>query len=332
MVTYRYALADGKVVDAEALRNQEDLPVECYCLACEGRMIAKVRGLHNQPHFAHHPGSNCNPETYLHRLGKQAFYEVFNECLVSGGRYEIVLDHPIVCRRFESSLGFSCPTDRTQEVTYNLLDYYDKALLEKRDGTFIPDLLLFKTSNPARRIYVEIAVTHFLSEAKERSCERIIEISLERESDLAKITGRKLTQLNAKFFNFRTATEVASDSECKCAGIRTHAFTVYKSGKSHLADDTMASIASSYRKNESSIAYFRLIDPKTEDFGFSESYLYKESVRKAAAEGFPIRNCYLCIHQGNNFRKATRVPIYCKRFHKVCDSSEAIQCSEYACE
>jgi competence CoiA-like predicted nuclease len=51
------------------------------CLGCDNILIAKVNGKIKQPHFAHKSIQECNGETYLHRLGKQVFFEVYQKCL-----------------------------------------------------------------------------------------------------------------------------------------------------------------------------------------------------------------------------------------------------------
>lgn len=333
MVQYRFAKQpDGSVTDALELAGMELAKSDFLCLGCELPLVAKVNGSMRRPHFAHHPGTTCSPETYLHQLGKKVFAEVFSECVRTGEPFEIELQHPLVCRRFENFLGSACVQKGTRSKTYDLTSYFNCVITEQRDGQFIPDLLLTSDSKPSNKVYVEIAVTHFLSETKENSAERIIEIPLESEDDLEHIRSRCLTENNAHFRNFTTESQSFVDADCRCADRPCYAFFIYDSGKCVLDRSTLAGLLSKRHKLGDKVQYFQLIDCR--DSGF-DNFLpdpgsrFREAVEKAWQNGFPLKNCYLCRYQGDNFAGGTARPIYCKCLKKTCNSNEAVTCEAF---
>ena len=332
MVQYRFARnSEDVIVDANELASGDHFELEAFtCVSCERRLVAKVHGAIRQPHFAHHPGSDCQPETYLHKLGKQVFADEFLASLKAGEPFEIVVQHPKICRRFEEHLNSPCIMSGTEEKTYDLTNYYNEVRLEKPDGEFIPDLLLFHRKYPDRKLYIEIAVTHFLSDKKSRSCEKIIEIPISNEEDLNKIRSRRLTAKEARFLNFTTPSELPNDADCKCATKRAFGFMVFRSGKCFIEDSTLSDVASKSRPNQDLIEYFRVVVADEERYRpQSASFVFREAVEHAAEEGFPIKNCYLCEFQGDNFVKGQKTPIYCKRFKKKCKSDAAAACNAY---
>ena len=297
---------------------------------CEKRLVAKVKGSIRQPHFAHHSGANCQPETYLHKLGKQVFADEFSECLNTGKPFEIVIEHPRICRRFEEYLDSPCILKHSEEKTYDLTNYYNVVRMEERDGQFIPDLLLTSNENPDRKLYIEVAVTHFLSDKKSRSSEKIIEIPISTEEDLQKIRSHLLTPKEARFLNFTTPSELPVDADCRCANKRAFAFMVFRSGKCYLEDSTLSDVSSKSRPNQRSIDYFRVIVADEDRYlPQSAGFVFQDAVKQAAEEGFPIKNCYLCQFQGDNFAGDKGKPVYCKRFKKKCSSDAAINCREF---
>lgn len=333
MVEYRYARClDGTVIEADKLAERGVADGEEFsCLACEHRLIAKVRGTQRRPHFAHHPGAMCSFETYLHFLGKQVFADVYNDCLARGEPFEIELTHPRVCRKFEHVIGSPCPLEGSQTKAYDLTGHYNAVRLEQREGDFVPDLLLFDRDRPELRIFVEIAVTHFLSEKKERSSERIIEIPMESEADLAKIRSRKLTEGDARFVRFLTASETVTDRDCKCAHRTAFAFIVFDSGKSVLRAEPLGIVESERMRRGEKIAYFRILDVQDDGIAYrpSRSQAFINGVRQAKVDGFPLKNCYLCRYQGDSHKGDPDNPVYCKCFKKYCNSNEAVSCSAF---
>lgn len=332
MVQYRYARSvAGGIVDASQLAKVERSPDWSFiCLGCDQPLVAKVHGRDHAPHFAHRADATCCDETYLHHLGKKVFFEEFTKCRVSGLPFEIELSYPLFCRKYECDLQGPCRIDGSHVRSHDLATLCDDIQMEYPDGSFIPDLLLRDTRGRRLKIFVEIAVTHFLSENKKRSGERIIEIPIDSEADVAKIRSHRLTAQNCRFVNFTTESQSLTDSQCRCHDRLAYAFIVYNSGKSFLEESTLAALVALRRRRQETIRYFKLL-VMSPDRGFlpSRGNAFQRAVLEASKEGFPLRNCYLCRYQGDNFNGDNAQPIYCKHLKLRCGSNHAVECQAF---
>lgn len=200
MARYQYAKDEqGRIVKAIDLVGQN--VGEYICIGCDNALIAKVNGKIKKPHFAHKAVLECNGETYLHRLGKRAFFDTYQKCLQENEPFYVTFHVPKKCQKFKRTIRKHCDLGYEQK-RFDLTNYYSKIEVEKKNDSFIPDLLLSRESQPNENIYIEIAVTHFLSEKKESSGKRIIEIPLDTEEDVEKIYKADLQQNDALFIGF----------------------------------------------------------------------------------------------------------------------------------
>lgn len=334
MANYKFALnSSGFVIQASDIANK---PVsDTYkCLGCDNELIAKVNGSLREPHFAHKSKVECNGETYLHKLGKHTFYQKYNDCLSNNTPFNIKLSSTRLCKKFKPLLLTNCNLGST-EKTYDLTNYYSEINIEKRDESFIPDLLLSSRSNPNEKIYIEIAVTHFLSNEKENSNKKIIEITLEDESDISKITKGEITSEDALFINFNQSTTAISDSDCKCAHKPIFAFFVFNSGKALLQRESLTAAYEYMHRNKNSIIYSNLINQQTikenEILSNTEhsGALFVEQVKLAYERQVKIRNCYLCKYKGENWDYDRQNPIFCRGKKIKCTSNQAATCDWY---
>lgn len=334
-VQYLYARdADGATVNAERLPSAREEWAEPFvCLGCETELVAKVRGETRAKHFAHKPGTACAPETYLHRLGKEVFRETYLACLAEGAPFEVVMDHPRVCTKHRALLRKRCDHG-TVEQAFDLTRYYDAVRMETRDGAFVPDLLLYAQDRPGRKLYVEIAVTHFLSEEKEASGERIVEIPIETEADVERIRERRLTEEHASFVGFqRQAVEVV-DGACACGRRTAYALFIYASGKGVLKEATLAELSAWRKKYGDRIAYARLFVPR--DFAedrfpphVDNGQLFVELLLEAREQGYDARNCFLCRYGGQSWDSFSGKGAFCKIDRVACNSNTAVSCGKW---
>lgn len=332
MVQYRYARgADEKIVDASQLaRVEKSDDWNFICLGCNQPLVAKVHGNHKAPHFAHRADTTCSDETYLHQLGKMVFFEEFKKCRASSQPFEIELSYPLFCRKYECELQRPCRIEGLHVKSHDLATLCDDIQVECPEGSFIPDLLLRDTRGKRLKIFVEIAVTHFLSESKECSGERIIEIPIDCEADVAKIRSHRLTSQNCRFVNFATESQSLTDAQCRCHDRLAYAFIVYNSGKSFLEHSTLAAISALRRRRQNTISYFKLTATTREaDHLPSRGNAFQRAVLEARKEGFPLRNCYLCRYQGDNFNGDNSRPVYCKYLKVRCGSNHAVECKAF---
>lgn len=333
MIKYRFALNEnGQTVCADDIAGQ--LVVDKYsCVGCGNPLIAKVNGEKVKPHFAHKVQVECSGETYLHKLGKAAFVETYKKCLEEGEPFKIRLRSAKTCTKFYPAIMTGCSLGEV-EKEYDLTGYYQHVEVEKRDGQFIPDVLLVSKTRPDETIYIEIAYTHFLSEQKERSHKRIIEIPIESEEDVEKIRRANLSANEALFIGFNHATEAITDSECKCASKKCYAFFVYKSGKSNLELNELVAVHAK-AAGKGQVIYSNLFFPdggekrKAFQDQAEGGRLYIEQVKLAASRDVPIKNCYICRYHGENYDSVNGHTIFCKTFKKTCGSNEAAECERY---
>jgi competence protein CoiA-like protein len=132
------------------LQHIDDVPsglaCDCTCPACERRMVAK-KGPIQAHHFAHYSDRNdssCTSagETALHKYAKKILDQ----------RLEIGLPEMVV----------SGDGDREVVVQATKLKF-DRAVLEVRDGSIVPDVVLELRD---RRLIIEFRVTHACDDVK----------------------------------------------------------------------------------------------------------------------------------------------------------------------
>ena len=139
MARYQYAKDQlGQVVRAIDLVGKEQHS-DFICLGCDNILIAKVNGKIKQPHFAHKIIQECNGETYLHRLGKQVFFDVYRKCLEENEPFYITFHVPKKCNKFRRSIRKNCDLGFI-EKKFDLTEYFSIIEVEKREENFIPDL------------------------------------------------------------------------------------------------------------------------------------------------------------------------------------------------
>ena len=258
MPLYRYAHnSTGQVFDIEQLSRAAAQRLGPFtCTACGGRLVARF-GKVREKHFAHKSSGECGEETYLHQLGKQTFYDTYKRCLGEGLPFTIEYTHDLVCARYEADLGHRCVVKQVA-MSYDLTRYYSDIHFEKRDGAFVPDLLLDNEHHPTRKLYVEIAVTNFVSEAKKRSRHRIIEIPVKGEADLEAISRAHLKEPEVGFFNFERQLPHTKAGECPCNADLRSLFLVFRTGTCKLLQLPSALIEQGIIQREAKVAYAKV--------------------------------------------------------------------------
>lgn len=333
MAQYRFAFnAAEELIDAYELQPERDSGEKSYtCLGCGEALIAKVKGEKKEKHFAHKAHALCSEETYLHRLAKHVFYRTYLDCIATQQPFTITLSHPRLCEKYATLMGHACSLGHSTKQ-HDLTRYFDRIDLEKRDGSFIPDLKIYRSGNKEQKIYVEIAVTHFLSQEKQQSDHKIIEIPIEIEEDIVKITGRNLTENMASFINFDRNPAPVVDAECVCARKEYLCLFIYKSHKSYLERAPLEELVRKHTKSSEKVVYSRLLEVDGNEHYSSadgDGFYYVRMVEEAAKRGFPVRNCFVCQYSGENYDSLSGKPIFCK-FHKMtCHSNHAVDCQIY---
>lgn len=333
MPQFRYAYnRQNELVDVlELPQDLSGFDDEFTCIGCGTPLIAKTKGEKREKHFAHKANqrATCSEETYLHKLAKTTFVQVYSDCLENNEPFCIKLTHQKICTKFSGSLGHPCHIG-TVTKEHDLTRYYDGVRLEPRDNAFVPDVIIYDTRDEAKKVYIEIAVTHFLSDEKRGSENRIIEIPIESENDIDKIRSKRLTESDASFINFENRNAPVTDGECKCAKDLYFCLFIYESGKSFLEYGTLGELEAKRKRVAGSIRYESLVRARGQEAVFLEQGPYfVELIEEAHRRGFPVKNCFLCRYAGRNWSPHGVDPVFCKITKRTCGSNEAVQCARF---
>jgi hypothetical protein len=334
LVEHRYAYTPERtIIDIQDLTPEDRRILGPFtCIGCGRELIAKM-GTRRQKHFAHKQQVICNRETYLHQLAKTTFYETYRRCLAEGQPFCIELRHTRICTRFESILKYMCLKHHGTKREYDLTSYYTDIEMEKHSEGFVPDVRLIDPTRPSEDIYIEIAVTHFLSEEKQRSGKRIIEIPIEHEDDIGPISRCFITEEQARFVNFRRGPVIVADGECICADQSYAVFTVHANGESYLKVNTARDIEDTMKREGQTIQYISINSQAIDHVGkfMLNDYndIFTAEAERAYSRGHPIRTCFLCRYAGTNLQSITVEPIYCRKFKQVCTSNAAVKCNSF---
>lgn len=317
-IKYRYSYTINKedIVDINTLDRQSIYNSNIFkCLGCDNVLIP-VLGDIRQKHFRHKVNINCSSETYLHKLAKTTFYQVYKDCLDKGKPYCISFEQTRICNHYNKDYLVNCLYNETEQ-SFDLTHYFSKIYLEEKQASFIPDLLL--TNEKGDKLFVEIAVTHKIEQSKVNSGHRIIEFDIASEDDIniIKSTNSKQSE-KVRFFNFRHKL-IGDFCKGKCTKDTIYSyFVIYNNGKGAILEGSVKQI--NILRESKKFKYVKYV----ETIGF---YEYVKLIVEAYRNKRGIKNCFLCrFHTINDYWNE---PIYCK-FRKInCDYDEAARCKCY---
>lgn len=334
MLLYTRALdSAGEIVDAKSLVGVKERD-NYTCLSCNSQMISRVNGKKQRPHFAHKATGECNGETYLHKLAKQTFVEAFRECQAANLPFTIQFSAPRVCNRFRRLIHRMCTVGEDRHE-YDLTRYYTELRVEKRDGKFIPDISLHSEQRPDDVVYVEIAVSSFLSPEKADSGNRIIEIPVRDEDDIDRLRSKIISDQHATFLGFFPKINVVADAECRCASEDYNLFYILQSGKAYLDQGCLRSLESKINAMKPNLVWMNLFGQRApeDEFGFytcqKRMSIFLRNVQQAKSEGVVFKNCYMCKYHNQQRKYASEHALYCWSHKRKCNSNDAIECDRY---
>lgn len=332
-IKYSFAKNEcGEIVEIDKVNN-ENRGAVFLCISCNSELIPRL-GSKKAHHFAHKSLVNCSGETYLHNLAKKLFIQEYKSCLDSQIPFDLEYESVNKCSFLEEkrSQSFECQSKSCQtriENKFNLISSFTEIYEEKRDGDFVPDIMLF---DPKRneKIYVEMAFTHDCEKEKIDSGTKIIEFKVRSEDDLIIFKERTigLSLPYIRRYNFQIKkTEMNCDGNCS---ERAKAFYLFKSGKSILLDYPISKHYQNYKKGN--VSYMSISDTKRNDLedDWFDIHDYLSHLIKAYEKGFLIKNCHLCRYHALNTNPYNDGPIFCKADRAVCVSSNvAMNCEKY---
>ncbi len=187
-VRYPCARDDAGIVVLAAALERATLPPGTHfaCVLC-GEPVRPVLGQRRARHFRHASGLPCGGggEGALHRAAKETLAAVYRDCLAQGIPYELARTVPAACREQQPALAARCPVLPRKVAREDLTGRFNRVAVERRDGAFCPDLLLWSDAEPSRRCYVEIVVGHPTSDAKRAAGVPLLELFVASSADLA---------------------------------------------------------------------------------------------------------------------------------------------------
>jgi hypothetical protein len=225
-----------------------------------------------------------------------------------------------------------------QHREIDLTRWFDSADLEQRHGHFVADILLSgrRLSNP---LLVEVAVTHPCDAAKIASGERILELEVASDSDIAELRTAIITigaDGHHKAHNFKTKVLRGSfcAGECpKPVGV----FVIHTSGRPKLFPVTAGAAV----KFKPPSAAWRRILVEFEDaplhVGIEQleyvgtdlppgDSLFQRASIAAIRDGVAVRSCEVCRRQGSS---SILGRVWCFSYREEVHPSRAAQCTEF---
>lgn len=183
----QYGVINGALISIEEIPlEKKGLRCGCICPSCGQPLVARL-GKKRRRHFSHHQGTACNIEhanqTALHMLAKEIIEQErkfkFPGLSVSlsdigwSNIYHLMYDTIPTSLEYRKATGALCSS----------------VVLEKKVSDIVPDIIV---ETNGRMCLIEIAVTHFVDEEKQK---RIDALGLPVvEVDLSSFVGGEITR------------------------------------------------------------------------------------------------------------------------------------------
>jgi len=330
MIKYKFAKnINEELINISEVRKSSK-GSKYYCIGCNNELIPR-KGKVKTHHFAHKKAISCPSETYLHLLGKKLFFDSYLNCLNNKRPFIIEIYQDKTCDFYEKVLKQVCHFNANTSK-FDLTKYFDNIQMERTEGSFIPDLVLF-TEGIEDRIFIEIAVTHKSSELKLDSDYRIIEIEVEDDEGFEPIRNNLLSvkDSNINFVNFQNKRKVGSFCKGNCQKSFDF-FRIDKNGRGILTQNNLKEINHFLKQQLTKVAHYYI----TEDLGDYYRVKFKYFVAKSYKENIRIKNCFICrYHAQNNswyYENARENPVFCKFLKIKCNSNHAVSCEYFKVE
>lgn len=183
-IKYSYA----KDIKGHIVHIKDALPGGLYyCPQCGNEMIPKMGDI-KVHHFAHKVECSCNGESYLHRIAKIKFKEIYDK----SSQFILEYRRPIKCPHNldTQSCIFAnndCNSYSPTAYSMDLKAIFDECLIEVpvNNGQYCADILLRDSSGKSTKLLlIEFYHTHKCESDKIESGYPIVEIRIDHEDDL----------------------------------------------------------------------------------------------------------------------------------------------------
>lgn len=324
MIKYKYAVApSGIIIKIHDLSKETYTKDQTFtCISC-GKVLIPRLGTIRQKHFAHKRPNNCSNETYLHKLAIQLFYQEYIYCLSNNRPFFIEVKQLKICNLKHEELGYNC--ELIGFTKFDLTKYYKTISVGEKEDNLIPDITLSRNKQEDK-LFIEIAVTHFLEPKKKNSGYHKIELKIESEYDLEPIKRNliSINDSNATFLNFKIETAYGNF----CNGIckkKYDLFLIDMNGKCKIYTYTLTQISEFIHNNQATIKHFTVSENS-----ISTYKKFKYLIAKYYISDKSVKNCYLCkYHRINTSQMGTEPPIHCKLLGTKSNSNKASECDNF---
>lgn len=177
---YEYAKSENDVFT----HIDDAIKEHCYrCIQCGEPLIIK-EGTKKRKHFAHKSNSNCDGESYIHKIWKKRIKDKF----YSESQFVVKYYVGTPCKDLTSCLIKKIIPDLKCNKCYlketDLKQEYDTCEEEVEYKGFIGDIVLSDSKNPDKEpLFIEIDYTHPCEEEKIASRIKIIEFKVEDDRE-----------------------------------------------------------------------------------------------------------------------------------------------------
>lgn len=185
-VQLHYGILQGRLISIEEVPiENKGLRCGCVCPGCGGMLIANLKDDKRRKHFSHYK-AECNityaQQTALHMIAKDILAQ---EKVFMFPGYSITLDDFPKYKASWRRLGLPLSMEYRKPYRAECLE----VTLEKRVSNFVPDIVV---NIQGRRCLIEIAVTHFVDEGKQKKIDEtrlpVVEV------DLSAFIGQQITR------------------------------------------------------------------------------------------------------------------------------------------
>lgn len=176
-----FGLRDGRLFQPDEVSR--GLACNCVCPGCGSKLVAH-HGDKKVKHFVHYSTAGCANgfESAIHKAAKQALLQS-----------KQILVPPIHASKFLFDRGLNIEVSERQSIAERFIAIEDVEV-EKDMGSVVPDLVI---SGLGKKLFVEIAYTHFVDEEKRSKLKELgiatLEINLSGLSEMPSMS--ELTRL-----------------------------------------------------------------------------------------------------------------------------------------
>ena len=125
-ITERIRCGKSKHLTDEIRKGNKELKKKYTCCNCGGELIAR-KGKIKAHHFSHKSEGNCSYESYLHKVSKIKFYEIYTQCLENKKPFYIEYKTKLTCVSCKDIENINIECELKDKIgRFDLTKYFDK--------------------------------------------------------------------------------------------------------------------------------------------------------------------------------------------------------------